>query len=126
MLGGNMPTIALVDDDRNILTSVSIALEAEGYRSDLSCFLRTPEMAAAEFDADGGQHVHQETSLGIVMLAPGDDANVAFAADKRTRSKWSRVLRYVAAYKPDSEPVETVIKRDVGYRLDESHHLNRG
>ena len=29
---GAMPTIALVDDDRNILTSVSIALEAEGYR----------------------------------------------------------------------------------------------
>jgi two-component system, OmpR family, response regulator ChvI len=29
-----MPTIALVDDDRNILTSVSIALEAEGYRID--------------------------------------------------------------------------------------------
>ncbi len=27
-----MRTIALVDDDRNILTSVSIALEAEGYR----------------------------------------------------------------------------------------------
>jgi two-component system response regulator ChvI len=27
-----MPSIALVDDDRNILTSVSIALEAEGYR----------------------------------------------------------------------------------------------
>ncbi|MGZ8350628.1 MAG: response regulator transcription factor [Allosphingosinicella sp.] len=27
-----MPTIALVDDDRNILTSVSIALESEGYR----------------------------------------------------------------------------------------------
>jgi two-component system, OmpR family, response regulator ChvI len=28
----SMTTIALVDDDRNILTSVSIALEAEGYR----------------------------------------------------------------------------------------------
>ena len=27
-----MPTIALVDDDRNILASISIALEAEGYR----------------------------------------------------------------------------------------------
>jgi CheY-like chemotaxis protein len=27
-----MPTIALVDDDHNILTSVSIALETEGYR----------------------------------------------------------------------------------------------
>jgi DNA-binding response OmpR family regulator len=34
MLGAAMPTIALVDDDRNILTSVSIALEAEGYRID--------------------------------------------------------------------------------------------
>src|SRR6266446_8081695 len=29
----SMPTIALIDDDRNILTSVSIALEAEGYRT---------------------------------------------------------------------------------------------
>ena len=28
-----MPTIALVDDDRNILTSVSLSLEAEGYGS---------------------------------------------------------------------------------------------
>lgn len=28
---GDMPTIALVDDDQNILTSVSIALEAEGF-----------------------------------------------------------------------------------------------
>src|SRR5581483_6790137 len=28
---GPMPTIALVDDDRNILISVSMALEAEGY-----------------------------------------------------------------------------------------------
>jgi two-component system, OmpR family, response regulator ChvI len=28
-----MPTIALVDDDRNILTSISIGLEAEGYRT---------------------------------------------------------------------------------------------
>ncbi|MBV8566741.1 MAG: response regulator, partial [Methylobacteriaceae bacterium] len=27
-----MPNIALVDDDRNILTSVSLSLEAEGYR----------------------------------------------------------------------------------------------
>src|ERR1700681_284422 len=27
-----MPTIALVDDDHNILTSVSVGLEAEGYR----------------------------------------------------------------------------------------------
>ena len=30
--GSPFPTIALVDDDRNILTSLSIALEAQGYR----------------------------------------------------------------------------------------------
>jgi hypothetical protein len=30
--GGGVPTIALVDDDHNILATVSIALEAEGYR----------------------------------------------------------------------------------------------
>ncbi len=30
-MGKRMPTIALVDDDRHILTSVSMALEAEGY-----------------------------------------------------------------------------------------------
>jgi PleD family two-component response regulator len=32
-LGKRMPTIALVDDDRHILTSVSMALEAEGYNT---------------------------------------------------------------------------------------------
>lgn len=34
--GATGPTVALVDDDRNILTSVSIALEAEGF--DVQCF----------------------------------------------------------------------------------------
>ncbi|MFW2391642.1 MAG: DNA-binding response regulator, partial [Methyloceanibacter sp.] len=28
-----MPTIALVDDDRNILTSLRMMLEAEGYKT---------------------------------------------------------------------------------------------
>jgi FixJ family two-component response regulator len=40
-----MPTIALVDDDRNILTSVSIALEAEGYRTP-----SRPLRSSADFD----------------------------------------------------------------------------
>ena len=35
-------------------------------------------------------------------------------ADKRTRSKWSRVLRYAAAYKPDSEPLDQFVKRKGG------------
>jgi hypothetical protein len=35
-------------------------------------------------------------------------------ADKRTRSKWSRVMRYAAVYKPDSEPLNQFIKRKGG------------
>jgi hypothetical protein len=32
-------------------------------------------------------------------------------ADKRTRSKWSRLMRYAAAYKPDSEALDQFIQR---------------
>ena len=35
-------------------------------------------------------------------------------ADKRTRSKWSRLLRYAAAYKLDTEPLEQFVKRKGG------------
>jgi hypothetical protein len=34
--------------------------------------------------------------------------------DKRTRSKWSRVLRYALKYKSHSEPLERFIKRNRG------------
>jgi hypothetical protein len=35
-------------------------------------------------------------------------------ADKRTRSKWSRVMRYAAAYKPEPEPLDAFIRRKGG------------
>ena len=35
-------------------------------------------------------------------------------ADKRTRSKWSRVLRYAARYKVDAQPLAEFIKRKGG------------
>jgi hypothetical protein len=35
-------------------------------------------------------------------------------ADQRTRSKWSRVMRYAAVYKLDSEPLDLFIKRKGG------------
>ena len=34
--------------------------------------------------------------------------------DKRTRSKWSRVLRYAAEYKPIAEPLATFVLRNGG------------
>jgi hypothetical protein len=35
-------------------------------------------------------------------------------AGKRTRSKWSRVMRYAAVYKPDSEALVRFIQRKGG------------
>jgi hypothetical protein len=35
-------------------------------------------------------------------------------ADKRTRSKWSRAMRYAAAYKPDAEALDRFIQRKGG------------
>jgi hypothetical protein len=38
----------------------------------------------------------------------------AAAADKRTRSKWSRVMRYAAVYKLDSSALDHFIRRKGG------------
>src|SRR6202171_921880 len=83
-----MPTIALVDDDRNILTSVSIALEAEGYRimtytdgaSALEDFKSSPPDLAI-FDIkmprmDGMEllrRVRQKSDMPIIFLTSKDE-----------------------------------------------------
>jgi hypothetical protein len=48
--------------------------------------------------------------FAAIILATADREKV----DKRTRSKWSRVLRYAAEYKPSSEPLATFIQRKGG------------
>jgi hypothetical protein len=45
-------------------------------------------------------------------------------ADKRTRSKWSRVMRYAAGYKPDSEPLDLFIRRKGAAQLPCEPGLN--
>jgi two-component system response regulator ChvI len=83
-----MPTIALVDDDRNILTSVSIALEAEGYRiqtytdgaSALDGLRQTPPDLAI-FDIkmprmDGMEllrRLRQKSDLPVIFLTSKDE-----------------------------------------------------
>jgi hypothetical protein len=62
-------------------------------------------------------------SRGLLPL-PREDAYAAMfrcttdpaRADKRTRSKWSRVLRYAAIYKDDAEPLARFVKRKGGRR----------
>jgi two-component system response regulator ChvI len=83
-----MPTIALVDDDRNILASVSIALESEGYRvmsytdgaSALDGFQGTlPDLAVLDIKMprkDGMEllrRLRQRSDLPVIFLTSKED-----------------------------------------------------
>lgn len=83
-----MPTIALVDDDRNILTSVAIALEAEGYRimtytdgaSALDGFRTSPpDLAVLDIKMprmDGMEtlrRLRQKSDLPVIFLTSKDE-----------------------------------------------------
>jgi hypothetical protein len=48
--------------------------------------------------------------LRWVIFCTADSAKV----DKRTRSKWSRVMRYAIEYKSPSEPLAAFIQRKGG------------
>jgi hypothetical protein len=52
----------------------------------------------------------REGPFAAIIRCTADPAK----ADKRTRSKWSRVMRYAVAYKADSEPLGQFIKRKGG------------
>jgi two-component system, OmpR family, response regulator ChvI len=86
--GASMPTIALVDDDRNILTSVSIALEAEGFRVDTytdgasaleGLQLRRPDLAVFDIKMprmDGMEllrRLRQKSDLPVIFLTSKDE-----------------------------------------------------
>ena len=83
-----MPTIALVDDDRNILTSVSIAMESEGYKvetyTDGASALegltsRRPDLAILDIKMprmDGMEllrRLRQQMDLPVIFLTSKDD-----------------------------------------------------
>ena len=83
-----MSKIALVDDDRNILTSVAISLEAEGFevetyndgQSALDAFNRKlPDMAVLDIKMprmDGMellQRLRQKTQMPVIFLTSKDD-----------------------------------------------------
>src|ERR1700754_2988604 len=83
-----MPTIALVDDDRNILTSVSIALEAEGYKVETytdgasaldGLLARPPQMAIFDIKMprmDGMEllrRLRQKSDIPVIFLTSKDE-----------------------------------------------------
>jgi two-component system response regulator ChvI len=84
----SMQTIALVDDDRNILTSVSIALEAEGYKVETytdgasaldGLIARPPHLAIFDIKMprmDGMEllrRLRQKSDLPVIFLTSKDE-----------------------------------------------------
>ena len=83
-----MQTIALVDDDKNILTSVSIALEAEGYRVETytdgasaldGLLARPPQLAVFDIKMprmDGMEllrRLRQKSDIPVIFLTSKDE-----------------------------------------------------
>jgi two-component system response regulator ChvI len=130
-----MPTIALVDDDRNILASVSIALESEGYRvqtytDGASAFdgLRSnpPDLAILDIKMprmDGMEllrRLRQKSELPVIFLTSKDDEidelfGLKMGADDFIRKPFSQrlliervraVLRRTAARAAASDPAQ--------------------
>lgn len=83
-----MPTIALVDDDRNILTSVSIALQAEGFTTRIYNSGESALTALLENPADLGvfdikmphmdglellRRIREKLTMPVIFLTSKDD-----------------------------------------------------
>jgi hypothetical protein len=52
----------------------------------------------------------REDPFAAIIRCTADPAK----AEKRTRSKWSRLMRYAAVYKLDSEPLDQFVRRKGG------------
>ena len=127
-----MATIALVDDDRNILTSVSIALESEGYRvetftdgaSALDGFKTSPPDLAI-FDIkmprmDGMEllrRLRQKSDLPVIFLTSKDDEidelfGLKMGADDFIRKPFSQrlLVERVKAVLETGAPVEGILQ----------------
>ena len=138
-----MPTIALVDDDRNILTSVSIALEAEGYRiqtyndgmsaleglksnpPDLAIFdIKMPRMDGMELL----RRLRQKSELPVIFLTSKDEEidelfGLKMGADDFIRKPFSQRLLV--------ERVKAVLRRiqpkdAAGAKASDAKILERG
>jgi two-component system, OmpR family, response regulator ChvI len=123
LLGAAMSTIALVDDDHNILASVSIALEAEGYRvmtytdgvSALNGFRTAfPDLAILDIKMprmdgmDTLRRLRQESDLPVIFLTSRNEEidelfGLKMGADDFIRKPFSHRLLV--------ERVKTVLRR---------------
>ncbi|MGA9323553.1 MAG: response regulator, partial [Xanthobacteraceae bacterium] len=134
-----MPTIALVDDDRNILTSVSIALEAEGYRittytdgaSALDGFKSAPpDLAILDIKMprmDGMEtlrRLRQKSDLPVIFLTSKDEEidelfGLKMGADDFIRKPFSQrlLVERVKAVLRRASPKDGVAPKEVDSKV---------
>jgi two-component system response regulator ChvI len=137
-----MATIALVDDDRNILTSVSIALESEGFDVDTytdgatgleGLTVNPPDLAVLDIKMprmDGLEllrRLRQNTDMPVIFLTSKDDEidelfGLKMGADDFIRKPFSQRLLV--------ERIRAVLRRAQARaapeRQDGAHVLERG
>jgi hypothetical protein len=98
--------------------------QASRDRNAIYGYLTAVHGLVAWWAADGRDVDRARRALRLQRLAVSDRED-PFAAiircttdpvktDKRTRSKWSRLMRYAVAYKPDSEAFDQFIRRKGG------------
>jgi two-component system response regulator ChvI len=143
-----MPTIALVDDDRNILASVSIALESEGYRvqtytdgaSALDGFQQSlPDLAILDIKMprmDGMEllrRLRQRTDLPVIFLTSKDDEidelfGLKMGADDFIKKPFSQrlLVERVKAVLRRFQPREAVAPTSGSKVPDAARNLDRG
>ncbi|HEY0214229.1 MAG TPA: response regulator transcription factor [Paenirhodobacter sp.] len=139
-----MSRIALVDDDRNILTSVAMTLEAEGYevetftdgQSALDAFgKKLPDIAVLDIKMprmDGMellQRLRQRTTMPVIFLTSREDEidevlGLRMGADDYVKKPFSQrlLLERIRALMRRQEALNS----DVGTIPDESRIINRG
>lgn len=140
-----MSRIALVDDDRNILTSVSMTLEAEGFevetyndgQSALEAFTkRMPDMAVLDIKMprmDGMdllQRMRQKTSIPVIFLTSKDDEidevlGLRMGADDYVKKPFSQRL-LVERIRALLRRQEAIAADDAGAPAEESKVMERG
>jgi two-component system response regulator ChvI len=129
-----MPTIALVDDDRNILTSVSMTLESEGYRvntyNDGASALdglstNPPDLAILDIKMprmDGMEllrKLRQKSDLPVIFLTSKDDEidelfGLKMGADDYIRKPFSQrlLVEHVKAVLRRAQPRDPALTRE--------------
>ena len=140
-----MSRIALVDDDRNILTSVSMTLEAEGFevetyndgQSALEAFnRRLPDMGVFDIKMprmDGMdllQRVRQKTNMPVIFLTSKDDEidevlGLRMGADDYVKKPFSQRL-LVERIRALLRRQEVIAADEMGTQTEETKTMSRG